>query len=62
LAKGFAAAIPFTPLKNILPFYYLPGGVVLSGLGMALAFGVASGFLPAIGGLRLRVADALRRV
>jgi putative ABC transport system permease protein len=62
LAKGFAASIPYTPLKNILPFYYLPGGVILSGLGMALAFGVASGFLPAIGGLRLRVVDALRRV
>jgi putative ABC transport system permease protein len=62
LAKVFAAGIPFTPLKNILPFYYLPSGIVFMGLGMALVFGAASGFLPAVGGLRLRVVDALRRV
>jgi putative ABC transport system permease protein len=62
LAKGFAAAIPYTPLKNILPFSYLPTGVFLVGLAMALLFGVASGFLPAVSGLRLRVVDALRRV
>ncbi|HEY6307994.1 MAG TPA: FtsX-like permease family protein [Candidatus Angelobacter sp.] len=62
LAKGFAAAIPFTPLKNILPFSYLPTGVFFVGLAMALLFGVASGFLPAVSGLRLRVVDALRRV
>jgi putative ABC transport system permease protein len=62
LAKGFAAAIPFTPLKNVLPFSYLPTGVFFVGLAMALLFGVASGFLPAVSGLRLRVVDALRRV
>ena len=62
LAKLFAAGIPFTPLKNILPFYYLPSGIVFMGLGMALVSGAASGFLPAVGGLRLRVVDALRRV
>jgi putative ABC transport system permease protein len=61
-AKGFTAMIGLTPLKNILPISYLPPGIMLIGLGMALAFGVASGFLPAMGGLRLRVVDALRRV
>ncbi|HEY6273230.1 MAG TPA: FtsX-like permease family protein [Terriglobales bacterium] len=62
LAKGFTAAISYTPLKNILPFSYLPTGVFFVGLAMALLFGVASGFLPAVSGLRLRVVDALRRV
>jgi putative ABC transport system permease protein len=62
LATGFAALVSHTPLYNILPFSHLPAGVALTGLGMTLLFGAASGFLPAIGGLRLRVIDALRRV
>lgn len=62
LATGFAALVSHTPLYNILPFSHLPASVALTGLAMTLLFGAASGFLPAIGGLRLRVIDALRRV
>jgi ABC-type antimicrobial peptide transport system permease subunit len=32
------------------------------GLGISLVLGVATGFFPALGAMRLRVADALRRM
>ena len=50
------------PLPNVLPMFYLPSAAVLSGLAMALAIGAASGILPAIGAMRLRVVHAMRRV
>ncbi len=62
LATGFAVLVSGTPLHNFLPFSHLPASVMLTGLGLTLLFGAASGFLPAVGGLRLRVIDALRRV
>lgn len=64
LAKGlfFLMSLGPNPLANILPVSYLAAGVLLTGLAVALAFGIASGFLPAMGALRLRVVDALRRV
>jgi putative ABC transport system permease protein len=64
LAKGLTVLLSLgaNPLANILPFSYLAAQVLLTGLGVALAFGAASGFLPAIGALRLRVVEGLRRV
>ena len=62
LATGFAALLSATPMHNFIPFSHLPASVALGGFGMALLFGAASGFLPAVSGLRLRVIDALRRV
>jgi putative ABC transport system permease protein len=62
LATGFAALLSVTPMHNFIPFSHLPASVALAGFGMALLFGAASGFLPAVSGLRLRVIDALRRV
>jgi putative ABC transport system permease protein len=61
-AAGFAQLLAATPMHNFIPFSSLPTNVALMGLGMTLLFGAASGFLPALGGLRLRVIDALRRV
>jgi putative ABC transport system permease protein len=61
-AAGFAQLLAATPMHNFIPFSSLPANVALMGLGMTLLFGAASGFLPALGGLRLRVIDALRRV
>jgi putative ABC transport system permease protein len=61
-ATGFAQLLAATPLHNFIPFSTLPVGVALSGVGLTLLFGAASGFLPALSGLRLRVIDALRRV
>lgn len=50
------------PTNGLLQFFYLPANAVLWGLIAALSVGVASGLLPAIGAMRLRVVDALRRV
>jgi putative ABC transport system permease protein len=61
-AAGFAQLLAATPLHNFVAFSGLPVGVALMGIGLTLLFGAASGFLPALSGLRLRVIDALRRV
>ena len=65
-ALGLGLAKLFTlggdPTRGLLPFFYLPLKAIISGLGVALAVGVASGLLPAVGAMRLRVVDALRRV
>ncbi len=61
-AAGFAALLAATPMHNFIPFSSLSASVALMGIGLTLLFGAASGFLPAMGGLRLRVIDALRRV
>jgi putative ABC transport system permease protein len=50
------------PTRGLLYAFYLPGNAVLMGLAVTLAVGAASGILPAIGAMRLRVVDALRRV
>jgi putative ABC transport system permease protein len=51
-----------TPLDTVLPYFYIPANALLVGLAVALAIGTASGLLPALGAMRLRVVDALRRV
>jgi putative ABC transport system permease protein len=50
------------PTHGFLPFFYLPGPMILLGFGVALAVGVLAGILPATSAMRLRVVDALRRV
>jgi putative ABC transport system permease protein len=42
--------------------YYFPAKDLLTGLGISLALGVAAGILPALQAMRLRVAEALRRM
>jgi ABC-type antimicrobial peptide transport system permease subunit len=61
-AAGFSIVLANTPMHNFIPFANLSASLALTGLGLTLLFGAASGFLPALGGLRLRVIDALRRV
>jgi putative ABC transport system permease protein len=61
LAKGCLAFLALTPVGNILP-PSLPLSLVPAGFGVALAFGAASGLLPAMGAQRLRVVEALRRI
>jgi putative ABC transport system permease protein len=60
LAKGFT--LLGDPTHGLLPVFYLPASAMVVGLLAALAVGVASGILPAIGAMRMRVVDALRRV
>jgi len=65
-ALGLGLAKLFTlggdPTRGLLPFFFLPGKAILAGLGVTLAVGAASGIIPAVGAMRLRVVDALRRV
>jgi putative ABC transport system permease protein len=60
LAKGFT--LLGDPTHGILPYFYLPARAMFVGLGAALLVGIASGILPAVGAMRLRVVNALRRV
>ncbi len=65
-ALGLGLAKLFTlggdPTRGLLPFFVLPGKAILVGLGITLVVGAASGVIPAVGAMRLRVVDALRRV
>ncbi len=50
------------PTRGLLPFFFLPGQAILAGLALTVVVGAISGLIPAIGAMRLRVVDALRRV
>ena len=50
------------PTGSLLPLFHLPGRDVVKGCLFALALGLATGVLPALQAMRLRVADALRRM
>ena len=65
LGLGLAmAAMPVlgVALSSILPNLVLPGSILLLGLVVAVIVGIASGLLPGIGAMRMRVVNALRRV
>ncbi|HUL16405.1 MAG TPA: FtsX-like permease family protein [Terriglobales bacterium] len=49
-------------LASMLPNLALPGSVLLLGLVVAIIVGIASGLIPGIGAMRMRVVNALRRV
>ncbi len=50
------------PVPNVLPFFKVPNTALFMGFALALTVGLISGIIPAIGAMRLRVVDALRRV
>jgi putative ABC transport system permease protein len=60
MAKGFT--LLGDPTHGMLPIFYLPGLAITTGIIAALAIGIASGILPAVGAMRMRVVEALRRV
>ncbi len=64
LGLGLAKLFTLTgdPTRGLLPYLYLPGKSIASGLGLALLVGVVSGILPALSAMRLRVVQAMRRV
>ncbi len=49
-------------LAGILPLFFFPARDVLIGFGIALALGLLAGIIPAVQAMRLRVANALRRM
>jgi putative ABC transport system permease protein len=64
---GLGLALVMVPLlaaklNGMLPQLVLEPSILLLGLLAALAVGIASGILPGLGAMRLRVANALRRV
>jgi putative ABC transport system permease protein len=50
------------PTGGLLPLFFFPVRDVLIGLGLSVALGFVTGILPAQQAMRLRVADALRRM
>lgn len=50
------------PTNGMLPLFYFRTSDLLIGVGLALTLGVATGIFPALQAMRLRVADALRRM
>jgi putative ABC transport system permease protein len=50
------------PTGGMLPLFYFPTLDVLIGVGFSVALGVLAGIFPALQAMRLRVADALRRM
>jgi putative ABC transport system permease protein len=63
---GLGAALVLTsrgdPTGGMLPLFYFPTRDVLMGVGLSLALGLVTGIFPALQAMRLRVADALRRM
>ena len=60
LAKLFT--LSGDPTQGMLPYFYLPSGSLVTGFALALGAGAAAGIIPAVGAMRLRIVDALRRV
>jgi putative ABC transport system permease protein len=50
------------PTGGLLPLFYLPTQDLLLGLGISVVLGLLTGIFPAQQAMRLRVADALRRM
>ena len=49
------------PTGGFLPIFALPPRDVVLGVGLMVALGLLAGLLPAMGAMRLRITDALRR-
>jgi putative ABC transport system permease protein len=50
------------PTHGQLPMFFFPTRDLLVGAGLSIALGSATGIVPALQAMRLRVADALRRM
>jgi len=63
---GIALAKIFTlsgdPTHGMLPYFHLPNDDLILGLVVTLATGAVAGIIPAVGAMRLKIVDALRRV
>lgn len=49
-------------LSGLLPLFFFPVRDLVLGIGICVGLGVATGIFPALAAMRLRVADALRRM
>jgi len=62
LALAWALTARGDPTGGMLPMFFFPVRDLLIGLALSVALGVITGILPAQQAMRLRVADALRRM
>jgi putative ABC transport system permease protein len=62
LGLGLAKMMTSRDPTGMLPFFHLPTWEIFVGLGISVALGLATGLFPALQAMRLRVADALRRM
>jgi putative ABC transport system permease protein len=60
LAKLFT--LSGDPTGGMLPVFYLGGQRIALGLVIAMSVGLLAGAIPALGAMRLRIVDAMRRV
>jgi putative ABC transport system permease protein len=49
------------PTNGLLPAFYLPGRDIVTGVVLMVLVGIAAGLLPAVGAMRLKITDALRK-
>lgn len=61
LALAWLLASRGDPTGGFLPIFFLPGRDLVLGVVLVVALGVATGLLPALAAMRLRIVDALRR-
>ncbi len=65
-ALGLGLAMLFTsggdPTHGMLPLFYFPDRDLVLGLVLSLVLGLVTGLFPALQAMRLRVAEALRRI
>ena len=61
LARAITPAVT-QQLAGLLPLFFLPTRALVIGFGLAIALGLITGIFPALMAMRLRVADALRRM
>jgi len=61
LARAITPAVAQN-LAGLLPMFFLPTHDLFLGLGFSIALGLVTGIFPALMAMRLRVADALRRM
>jgi len=50
------------PTRGLLPLFFFPTRDLFIGLGLSVVLGLITGIFPALQAMRLRVADALRRM
>ena len=49
------------PTNGMLPLFILPARDILVGIGLIVLIGLLAGVVPAMGAMRMRITDALRR-
>ena len=62
LALAWLVVARGDPTGGLLPMFYFPARDLALGAGICLALGLLTGIFPALQAMRLRVADALRRM